>query len=51
MKCRGCPFYASGFQWNGCKLTESECFYEVEDCTLVNDDGTVNTEELEKYPG
>jgi len=28
--------------WNGCKLTESECFYEQSNCTLVNDDGSVN---------
>lgn len=42
MKCSQCDYYSSGYMWNGCSLTESECFRTRDDCTLVNDDGTVN---------
>jgi len=42
MNCKECPFYKQGYMWNGCALTESECFMPLDDCTLVKDDGTVN---------
>jgi hypothetical protein len=28
--------------YNACTLTQSECFKPQENCTLVNDDGTIN---------
>jgi hypothetical protein len=51
MKCYKCPFYRSSSIWNRCDLTESECFREPENCSLVNDDGTVNQEEYNKAFG
>jgi len=42
MKCLGCEYYQRGYMYNACALTESEYFHEPENCTLVNDDGTVN---------
>jgi len=42
MKCYGCEFYRSGYQYNSCSLTESECFPPQEKCDLVNDDGSIN---------
>lgn len=42
MKCGNCPFYSSGYQWNGCGVLETEYFQEQQDCDLVNDDGTIN---------
>jgi len=42
VKCNGCEFYGSGYMWNGCSLTESECFMPQDNCDLVNDDGTIN---------
>jgi hypothetical protein len=51
MKCYNCSFYKVGHQWNYCGLTESECFRTQEDCKFVNDDGSVNNNELEKAFG
>lgn len=48
MKCRDCPHYCSGYMWNGCDITHDEYFRMQENCTLVNEDGTINQEELEK---
>lgn len=45
MECNGCPYYKSGFQYNACGITESENFHQQENCTLVNDDGSVNFED------
>jgi hypothetical protein len=50
MKCSKCPYYKGGYMWNGCNITGDECFRMLDDCTLVNDDGTVNQEELDKIP-
>lgn len=42
MKCSSCEFYRSGYQYNSCSLTESECFKTQDNCDLINDDGSVN---------
>jgi hypothetical protein len=42
MKCNKCEYYESNPTWNRYNLTESECFHTVQDCDLVNEDGTVN---------
>ena len=42
MKCRDCDFYKTGYLWNGCGLTGDECFRQDENCTLVNEDGSIN---------
>jgi len=51
MKCYDCDFYKSGYQWNGCGVTGDEYFHTVLDCTFVNDDQTINEEELNKAFG
>ena len=51
MKCIECDFYKSGSQWNCCGLDGAECFHTILDCTLVNDDQTINEEEMEKMYG
>mgnify|MGYP000948649636 CR=1 FL=1 len=45
MKCYKYPF------WNRCDLTENEYFKKPGNCTLVNDDGTINQEEYRKAFG
>lgn len=42
MKCTECQYYNSSYMWNSCALTQSEYFYQQYDCTLVNDDGSIN---------
>lgn len=42
MTCYKCDFYKSGYMYNACALTEFEYFRPLDDCTLVNDDGTIN---------
>ena len=42
MRCCDCEYYKSGHMWNYCALTESEYFRTVDDCTLVNDDKSIN---------
>ena len=42
MRCRNCDYYSSGYMHNSCLLAETECFREMDDCDLVNDDMTVN---------
>ena len=42
MKCYNCPYYSSGHLWNTCDITGCGYFRERENCTLVNDDGTIN---------
>lgn len=51
MKCANCSFYKSGFQWNCCELTQSECFYKLEDCNLINNDKSINEIEIKKIFG
>ena len=51
MRCYDCDFYKSGYMWNQCCLTGFEYFHTQERCTLVNDDQTVNEEEMKKYFG
>lgn len=48
MKCRNCPYYKESYLWNSCGVTGGECFRQIDDCTLVNNDGTINHEELDK---
>ena len=42
MNCKSCPYYTSGIEFNACTLTMSEYFSTQTNCTLVNDDGTIN---------
>jgi len=49
MKCNRCPFYSSTYISTECTLLEIENFIASEtDCKLVNEDGTINDEELAK---
>jgi len=48
MKCSKCPYYSEGCMSNECRLVGWENSRTLEDCRLVNDDGTVNQEELSK---
>ena len=49
MKCNRCPFYYNNYQdFNECKLLHWECSREADNCTIVNDNGTVNQNELDK---
>ena len=45
MRCRRCPFYKEDKNVNECSLTESMYFITLDDCKLVNEDGTINEEE------
>jgi hypothetical protein len=47
MKCSKCPFYHSEYTFNLCKVTDAECFRQQDNCKLVNDDGTINGNELQ----
>ena len=51
MRCYDCDFYNSGYMWNYCGLTESECFRTQDNCTLVNDDQSINKTEIDKMFG
>lgn len=42
MKCSYCGHYKTGINYNACDIAEMECFHTLENCTLVNDDGTIN---------
>ena len=39
MKCEYCKQYKSAPLWNKCNLTGSECFYTIDNCHLVDDEG------------
>lgn len=45
MKCIECPYYHEELRSNRCDLTESECYKKLDNCTLANDDGTINLED------
>lgn len=51
MKCIECKFYKSGYQWNCCELIGAEYFHPVLNCTFVNDDQTINYEEIKRVFG
>jgi len=51
MKCFNCGLYASGYLSNACSLLEMECFRALDNCAVVNDDGTINAGEFEKAFG
>jgi hypothetical protein len=51
MKCYKCPFYKDTYYENECRVTGDMFFRQQEDCTLVNDDGTKNEEEIQKMFG
>ncbi|QHJ85040.1 MAG: hypothetical protein [Bacteriophage sp.] len=42
MKCCNCPYYKSDYMSNACAVTQDENFYSQENCTLVNEDGSLN---------
>lgn len=48
MKCYMCPYYVQGMLENECKVTGDYCFHTVDDCDLVNDDGTINEEKVKE---
>jgi hypothetical protein len=48
MKCKKCPWYEEGINYNHCKRFRFEYYKVFENCILVNDDGSDNEEELEK---
>jgi len=54
MKCSKCKFYKSNFYveepWNACSLLSIENFKEQTDCGLINEDGSINQEEIYKSP-
>lgn len=51
MECRKCKYYYTNSQdFNECKLLHWECCREDENCTVVNDDGSINQKELDGYP-
>lgn len=43
-----CSYYRSSPTFNECKLLGWECCSTSDDYTAVNDDGTINEDELEK---
>lgn len=42
MRCEKCPQYRIEPLWNRCEITDAECFYTLDDCDLVDDDGNDN---------
>lgn len=54
MNCSKCGFYKSCFNCdepsNICNLLGMENFKEINDCPFINEDGSVNQEELDKSP-
>jgi hypothetical protein len=51
MKCTKCPFYYSDYTYNQCKFTDEQYFQQKTNCSLVNDDGTLNKDECSKVLG
>lgn len=45
MNCFNCDRYFSSATFNRCAITECECFRPIDNCTLINDDGSVNFED------
>jgi len=48
VKCQDCRFYEESPLFNECKLLKWECCRVSENCTCVNDDGTINEKEFKK---
>ena len=42
MRCENCPQYSSEPLWNRCEITGAECFNTINNCDLVNEDGSDN---------
>lgn len=42
MRCYDCEHYQTKYMWNGCDIIGGECFMPMDDCGLVNDDGSIN---------
>lgn len=42
MNCFNCDRYFSSATFNRCAITDSECFRPIKDCTLLNDDYSIN---------
>ena len=49
MKCFKCKYYEAGSMSNQCTLLKWENQRTTDDCEYVNDDGTVNEKEFNKY--
>ena len=49
MKCNECTqYYTNNQDYNECRLLGWECGMERKNCDVVNNDGTINKEELDK---
>ncbi|EDS78109.1 hypothetical protein CBC_0710 [Clostridium botulinum C str. Eklund] len=48
MKCSKCPYYKCCPNSNECELLHFEYYREIDDCKIVNNDGTINEIEYEK---
>lgn len=42
LKCFNCPYYKSAYMYNSCDITGDEYFSQLENCDLVNNDGSIN---------
>ena len=42
MKCIDCPHYTDGYMFNRCGVTGDEYYKADDNCTLVNEDGSLN---------
>lgn len=51
MRCCNCKYYESGCTYNRCNVIGDEYFHMQNDCKLVNDDNTINENELKKAFG
>ena len=45
MRCYDCPYYKSGATSNYCTVTQSGYFRTQDNCTLVKDNGALNTDD------
>lgn len=48
MRCRKCPYYEEDKNVNECSITHAMYFITLDECNLVNEDGTINEEECKK---
>lgn len=48
MKCCKCSYYKRSLNFNMCDLLNWECYRELNDCNVINDDGSINEVEYKK---
>ena len=51
MKCIDCPHYTGGYMFNRCGVTGDEYYKTVDNCTLVNEDGSLNYDRVQILGG